>query len=137
MTTDDFIKSIIALALWREDRGGGLDGMIAVGCCLANRVKDWKQSWQQVLEGKNQLSSMTVKGDPETIVYPDTRDPLFIKLLAAINDIYGGRQKDLTNGSHWYANPAAITSGWFKENIVDQPAVHPVTARVGGQTFWK
>ena len=46
----------------REDRGAGIDGMTAVGNCLHNRTKAWKQSWSQVLEGKNQLSSMTYLG---------------------------------------------------------------------------
>jgi hypothetical protein len=138
MDSTGFEKSILALALWREDRGAGLDGMIAVGNCLHNRVKTWKQSWSQVVEGKNQLSSMTYLGDSQTIVYPDIREPLFISLIQKIDDIYQGKGTDLSNGGLYYCNPSAITKGgWFEKTIIGNPAEHPICAHAGGHIFYR
>ncbi len=138
MDTQEFEKSILALALWREDRSGGMDGMTAVGNCLHNRTKTWKQSWSQVVEGKNQLSSMTYLGDSQTVLYPDPRDPGFIKLLQAVDGIYAGTGTDLSNGGLYYAALGNITpGGWFQREIVGEPEEHPVCARAGGHTFYK
>ena len=76
----DFEKSILALCVWRA-RNQGMDGMLAVACVIANRVKAWGKSWAEVV---NQFS----KDDPETIVWPDVRDPLFLALLKNVESVH-------------------------------------------------
>ena len=74
----------------------------------------------------------------QTIWFPDVRDPLFVKLLQAIDDIYKGTGTDLSNGGLYYCNPSAITKGgWFEKTIIGDPASHPVCAHAGGHILYR
>jgi N-acetylmuramoyl-L-alanine amidase len=127
MTYDMFL---LALCMWREARGEGADGMIAVGCCIRNRAHDWGQTFNHVIVGQNQFSSMTIKGDPNTVLYPPENDAVF----DLARDIVEGLQPDTTGGAHYYANEQAMTSAWYETHIVNDP-VHPVTATIGKHVF--
>jgi len=137
MVVEDFEKGILALLCWREARGEGIDGMLAVACVVANRVRAWKKSWCEVIDAHDQFSSMTVKGDSQTIVYPDVRDPLFLRLIQALDAIYEGRSKDVTNGALYYGDLQDVTSDWFKVHILGDPSAHPLCARIGRHSFFR
>jgi hypothetical protein len=79
-----------------------------------------------------------VLGDTQTIVWPDTRDPLFNKLLQRVDAIFDGTMPDVTAGAHYYAAINSITpGGWFQKNIIDNASEHPLTAVAGGHHFYK
>lgn len=137
MTISDYIKGMLATLMWREDRSDGLQGMTAVGLVVRNRVRaGWNGGdWCAVMAAHNQFSSMVIIGDPNTVVWPDTRDPLFQKVLVKVETIYDGTEPDITGGALYYANLAVADSPWFLRNIV-QSDEHPRIGTVGKQTFF-
>jgi len=136
----EFEKAIVALACWREMRGEGTNGMISVAQVLHNRAKaGWHQSsmYENAI-ALNQLSSMSIKGDPNTVRFPDSREPEFNKFLQFLDNFYGENPPvDTTNGALYYAVLADSTSGWFFENIANKPDLHPRCAVIGRTTFFK
>jgi len=138
MTGLEFEKSIVALACWREMRGDGVNAMLAVAFVLRNRARaGWNGGsiYQNAIK-LNQISSMSVLGDRNTIKYPDPRDPDFQTVLHKIDAIYEGATDQITNGAKYYAVLTDATSGWFFENIVNKPAEHPRVAQIGKTTFF-
>jgi spore germination cell wall hydrolase CwlJ-like protein len=139
MTTPDFIKAMLAVLMWREDSGDGVQGMTAVGLVVANRVRaGWNGGdWCAVMAAHNQFSSMVIEGDPNTIRWPDTRDPKFQLVLGKVDTIYDGTEYDTTDGALYYANLSTMNSAWFRTNIVAKPEEHPRVGTVGAQTFFR
>lgn len=127
MTYESFL---LALVMWREARGESAAGMIAVGCCIRNRAHDWGQTIVHAIVGANQFSSMTIKGDANTVLYPPENDAVF----DLARDIVEGIQTDTTGGAHYYANEQAVTSEWYVTHVINDPA-HPVTVQIGRHTF--
>ena len=127
MTYDSFL---LALAMWREARGEGAAGMIAVGCVIRNRVKDWQQSYRDVIVGKNQFTSVSVLGDPNTVLFPLENDAVF----GLAQDVVEGTQPDTTSGAHYYANEKAALSDWYVQHVI-QDVAHPFTTIIGRHTF--
>jgi hypothetical protein len=116
MTAAEFEKSLICLTVWRLAGTDGLDCMLAVGCCLANRVKLEKLSWLAVVE------EATIPGS-----FPDSREPLFVKLLQSIDLIYEGKAKDASNGG----------IKWADLSQEPAPAGLSLCCRVGRMSFFR
>jgi len=135
----DFEKAIVALTAWREMSGEGVNAMLAVVFVLRRRAElGWNGgSLYNNAIAKNQFSSMSVMGDPNTVRYPDIREPGFQTLLQKVEDIYEGAADNLTNGACYYCVPENSTSGWFKSNILDRPDEHPRCAVIGKTFFFK
>jgi len=68
-------------------------------------------------------------------VWPTEKDT--VNLYALMHSVYDGTDPDNTGGALFYANLETATSGWFFENIVQRPDLHPKTASIGKQTFFK
>lgn len=124
----------LALCSWKEARGEGAIGCEAVMHVIVNRVgfPGFAKNIHDVIYGKNQFTSMSVPSDPEFNLIPAQDDDIFLECQQMAASV----GKDVTNGAHYYANLAEVTSGWFKEHIVDSPD-HPVTAVLGRHTFYK
>ncbi len=125
---------------WREARGEGPDGIRAVMHVLLNRAVRWygahSESIHTAIYAKNQFTSMSVPTDPEYHLMPAPDDPLYASLADMAVEVLDGSDDDLTNGALYYVNPHTMTSGWFRDNIIDQPATHPETARIGHHIFF-
>lgn len=140
MTADDYVKSLLAIVIWRESRGDGVDAMRAVAHVIANRVKDyWKDKatawdWITVITSANQFSSMTIRGDSQTVLWPPLVTDWPNSHFDIAERVYRGQDLDNTAGALFYANEANITSGWYKTNIIDS-GKHPVLITIGKQTF--
>ena len=137
MTTDDYAVSLLAIMIYREARGEGVAGMQAVAHVVLNRVSKTQlgtlaQKVVKVICSFNQFSSMTVRGDAETVLWPLLGDPCF----QIAEDAYSGVSLDNTGGALYYANEATMTSTWYRSNIINCPQ-HSVTATIGSQTFRK
>ena len=128
-----------ALCSWKEARGEGSEGMLAVLCVLKNRVGaiGFKPILHDVIYGKNQFTSMSVPSDPEYNLEPNPDDPDFKKAseLATLVLITG--TDDITHGALYYANLHHIPmDGWFYKNIVLNSIQHPISAQIGKHTFF-
>lgn len=137
MIWQDYRKILLALTIYREARGEGDEGMRAVGHCINNRAFVWKKDLIAVMTDKNQFSSMTFPGDSQLVVWPQAGDRKFDIALDCASKIIDGLDKDNIGGALYYANLKTATSGWFFDNIVNKPEVHPMTVTVGHHTFFK
>lgn len=143
MTWDDYSKTLIALALFREGRGEvasvGKDALRAIGHVIRNRVQAKWGDWDTVITKKNQFSSMSVGGDSQLIVWPDddkpTDKPLFELCMSITDAIFDGSDADLTGGALYYWNAKTATSGWFKQKVDSGEFVKTVT--IGHHDFYK
>ncbi len=68
-------KFLWALCVWREARSLGIAGMTAVGWVMRNRLdsKAWGPTMTDVVTAPDQFDAMTIRGDPETILWPNGR----------------------------------------------------------------
>ena len=136
--------NMLALCLYREARGEGLDGMTAVACVIHNRVTKWKQTWKQVIMGKNQFTSMSVPSDSQFNLVPEISDKLWKAALNIAEMVYTGEVDDPTKGALYYGNMPVIAAidakvghaGWFVRNISGKPGEHPETVTLGRHTFF-
>src|ERR1051326_685181 len=113
MTNENFVKSILALLAYREERSNGINGQLGVMFVVRNRVKaGWQGGdWLKVITGHNQFSSISIVGDSQTVVYPQLGDPNFTKLLQYVDGVFDNTMTDsLTQGALYYAD---LNSGGF------------------------
>jgi N-acetylmuramoyl-L-alanine amidase len=146
MTYDQNDIESMALCVWKEARGEGDQGMQAVAWVIRNRANDWYRGSggspvHTVVYAKNQFTSMSVPDDPEFDLQPYPDDQEYAYCLSVCPAILSGQDTDITNGAHYYANLAEVTSGWFTSNIsgMDGKGVpaHPLLATVGKQSFYR
>jgi spore germination cell wall hydrolase CwlJ-like protein len=131
----------LCLCAWREARNQGSDGIRAVMHVVVNRTKAWYHQRQDPLHdciyAKNQFTSMSVSSDPEYHLQPAAGDAQYAYCLGIAPDVLAETDPDLTNGARYYADLKYVTSGWFVTSIVNCPDVHPQTAVIGKQTFYR
>jgi len=132
VTPADYNQFLLAIAMWREARGEGVTGMTAVGHVIANRAFRWNKTLHDVIVGINQFSSMTVKGDPETVLWPPLNDSVF----GLAETVYSGLSKDPTMGALYYANENIPLDGWYQRDVIES-GLHPITVVIGKHTFRK
>jgi len=127
----------LAMTMWREARGEGAQGMLAVGCVIRNRKLRWGGSFWQQVTARNQFSAMTYLGDSQTIKWPSPVDSAWHEAIELAKSIYLGSVADATGGAIYYHNPRASTpGGWFERNIVGQPSKFKRTATIGRHEFY-
>lgn len=137
-----FDKYIMALCIWREAGGDGVDGMTAVAWVIQNRFNakfDGASTILDVITEKNQFSSLTVLGDRMTVKWPRSNSAQAdLSAWAAAQQIVLNlsTSTDPTNGALYYYNPKTATSSWFTQNIAHSPN-HPQTAEIKSQVFFK
>ena len=98
---------MLTLTLYREARGEGTLGMIAVGCVIRNRVERNRSSYYAECTKPLQFSSITAKADSQLTLYPPTLDA-YAKIAQGIID---GSLIDSTHGSTLYYAPDSIITG--------------------------
>jgi spore germination cell wall hydrolase CwlJ-like protein len=131
----------LALCAWKEARGEGTPGMLAVMHVIYNRAVIWLKGSDEAVHtcvyAKNQFTSMSVPTDPEFNLLPGEADASYEFCQQMAPRILAGSDPDITGGALYYANLSNVTSGWFIDSIVNDPAQHPQTAVIGRQTFFK
>jgi N-acetylmuramoyl-L-alanine amidase len=135
MTPQDYEKCLLALVMWREARGEGSPGMVAVGCVIRNRVKAgwYRGSWTENITHRNEFTSMSVLGDPGTVAYFMGGSESGRAAMSIADSLYSGTQPDVTNGALFYENPAIATSKWFIDNVRNK---RPKVAEIGQHVFY-
>lgn len=112
---------MLALVIWREARGEGDEGMVAVGRVIANRVAHGWGDWIKVITAPAQFSSISIMGDPQTVKWPQVPDKAWERAQELANAFVGHSGEalapDPTGGATFYWNPATATSGWFKHSV--------------------
>lgn len=129
MNWEDFDKVSMALCMWREARGEGVDGMRAVGHVINNRAIALKKSWAQIVYAKLQFSSMTYPEDPQLTNIPVVPDEQFAQACTIADAIAAGTDEDLTQGAQYYFADSIAMPNWAKQMTE--------TSKIGRQTFFK
>lgn len=133
MTWLDYKTTLIALTIYREARSEGKRGMQAVANVIANRIHGGWGDAIKVLTTKNQFSSITVKGDSQTIVFPAPPNPDFEYCMQLAQAVMDNKLEDISGGALYYANLGTASSGWFFDKIVSRKKV---TLQSGNHTFF-
>jgi N-acetylmuramoyl-L-alanine amidase len=121
---------MLALCLWREARGEGRTGMIAVGCVVRNRVIRDGQSYYAETVRRLQFSSLTAKGDPELTLWPVENDPSWQTAQALAQSIISEDVQDITGGATlYYATSIPFPATWNRSKVKQ-------TVQIGNQIFF-
>jgi N-acetylmuramoyl-L-alanine amidase len=127
MTPQDI--AIGALCAWRENRGGGREGMQSVINVLCNRAARRASSVYVEAVRPYQFSSMTARGDPNLVLFPTNTDAQFAEALALMQQAAEGSLKDITGGAtFYYAESMKTPPPWAARMIP--------TAEIKGQRFF-
>ena len=131
----------VSLCGWREARGEGEDGIRGVIHVIGNRVKAWyrleRDPWHYAIFKKGQFTSMSDVNDPQYFLKPADNDPVWILCQRLAAEIVAGQDVDNTGGALYYANLDNITpGGWFAQEILAEPEVHPPTVVIAHTTFF-
>ncbi len=129
MTPGDIF--MLSLCLYREARGDGYNGMVAVGCVVRNRVNKRGSTYYAEVVRPWQFSSITAHGDPQLCLYPAEADTSWIEAQTIAAKVCDGSITDTTGGATlYYANSIPFPASWNK-------AVLTATVTVGNQFFFK
>lgn len=118
---DDYQKSQLVLTMWRHGKEyGGHLAACMIGSCIMNRVR---LGWGNLLEVLDRIPNFAASTEMPTGT-PQIWEPQFIKLLHEVDGIYEGTQ-DSSKGALYWADSRNITTPFFKEKILAEPAAHP------------
>lgn len=99
---------MLALTMWRENRGGGAAGMQSVGNVILNRAAKHGTTVWAVCTARLQFSSLTAPGDPELGLWPADGDAQWGEALEIAAQAAHFGIQDLTGGATLYYNPRGI-----------------------------
>lgn len=104
----------LALVIWREARGEGLTGQVAVACSILNRVQRpswWGKTVMEVLFKRLQYSSMTDKRDPQLVVWPGL-DPIWEQCMSVASNALENKLSNPVPGADSYYDISIPAPNW-------------------------
>ncbi len=104
----DLDRVVLALTAYRENRGGGQNGMQSVMNVIINRSKARGTSPYEECVRPLQFSSITEGGDSQLVVWPALGDPQFESALSLASLASLGCLADITEGATLYYAPRGI-----------------------------
>jgi hypothetical protein len=119
-----------SLCAWREDRGGGCNGMQAVLNVLVNRAAAHKTSIYKEAVRPMQFSAMTAPHDPELTLWPAATDDNFDDAQQLTEKAAAGTLEDLTGGAVSYYAKSMKTAPYWAATMTP-------TAEIGGQLYFR
>jgi hypothetical protein len=131
---DDFLKGQLVMYGWRAGhKYGGHLASTAIMNVIANRVKLGWGSWLEVIHDMPLKSAIVEKSDEMPLLW----DPVFIKLLHAVEGVFDSSSPDLSNGAVYFVDLAEpVTNPWFQEKILDHLEIHRRVADLNSLTFF-
>lgn len=134
MTEQD--KYLWSLCIFREARNSQ-PGMLAVAWVMFNRLQTgkWGKTMTDVVTAHLQFSSITALGDPQTVVWPNSRlapgDASAWQYAVLLPDLVGtaGQSQDPTSGACYYFADSISKPVWAASMLL--------TATIGNQEFFR
>ena len=123
--------AFIALTVYREARGEMDAGKLAVAFSIVQRVKNpswWGKNALGVVSHPDQYSSMTVEGDPNLVVWPESGDPVWQACLNAATCAYRATLPNPAPEADSYFDDSISPPYWAKED--------DFVARIGRLSFY-
>ncbi|MHB1952150.1 MAG: cell wall hydrolase [Sulfobacillus sp.] len=135
MSEDD--KFLWTLCVWRELRSLGIPGMTAGAWVMLNRLnlKAWGPTMTDVVTAPEQFDAMVVRGDPETVLWPNSRlDPAdavaWQQARQIVSSVFTSEpQSDPTQGATNYYSKTIAPPSWA--------AAMTETLTVGNTVFYR
>lgn len=130
MQASDYIISALASRMYSEPKDDLILGFTACGLIIRNRfLAGWGGgNWLTLVAEHDKYSA---KSEVLPLTFGDPHhDPIFRRCLAIAENIYHGRERDITEGALWYGKLHDCSDD-FKNKIVRQPESHPRVATVG------
>lgn len=112
---------------------GGHNAMLAVACCLRNRVAWYNGDWGRMLNAAPDLAPCCAPEHTEI----NMGSGEFRRVLQEIDDIFTGIfTDDFTSGGVYYLDALYADKGkavrpWFRDKILGDPTNHRRVAQVG------
>lgn len=147
MTPSEYVISSLATLMWNESKEDGVLGMTLCGLVVRNRaLAGWNAGqWIRLIEDHDKFH-FGPDASPRVLVHGDPyHDILFRRCIAAAENIFNGRERDISEGALWYARLDDCPE-WFRENIVRPSKLdengqgmlsHAMIAKVGRHTCFK
>lgn len=132
MVPSDYVVSALATLMFNESHDDLLLGMTVCGLIIRNRViAGWEDGqWLRLIE-KHDLFHFPANKAPRVLKLGNPHlDQIFRRCLATAENIYNGRERDITDGALWYGRLNEV-SDEFKDKIVRQMGDHPMVATIG------
>jgi N-acetylmuramoyl-L-alanine amidase len=110
----------LALTVWREARGEVYTAKLAVAFSILNRVshpKWWGNDVMSVVFKRFQYSSLTNKGDPNLIAWPQAADPFWNDSIQAAQAATTGGAKNPAPGADSYFDISISPPDWAKPEM--------------------
>ena len=137
-------RGMLAVTIWRENRGGGRTGMQSVVNVILNTCEKRGHSVYAECTAPERYSSVTVHSDPETTLYGAESDASWQLAMSLAGD--AENLEDITGGATLYYAPAGIahekkitlpdgSEEWFPPGW--DPARVQFTARIASQIFFR
>lgn len=105
-TSEDLFMT--ALCLWREARGEGEQGMIAVGCVIRNRSARHKTTPYEEVIRPWAFSSITATGDPQLKLWPKESDLSWIAAQKIAASVLNESAPDITGAATLYYDDSIL-----------------------------
>ena len=127
MNWNSWSWALLALMIWREARGEGIDGMRAVAHVAWNRAGKKEQALATVITKDAQFTSINPYKktyDEQLDVWPSPLDQRFQEAMTIAHEVIKLVSVDPTNGATYYWNPKASRKGeWFDRTIatIEEP----------------
>lgn len=118
-------RVFLALMIWREARGEPLDGQLAVGFTVVERIRSgikwWGTDVLSALFTKYQYSSLTAMRDPQLTTWPFSGDRRWQKCLSIADLILSGQAKNPAPGADSYYDISIKPPSWATtdKHVVD------------------
>lgn len=152
MVPSDYLVCSLATLMFNEPKEDSLLGFTACGLVVRNRVlAGWEGgNWLRLISKHDSYSasafakaSADLSAPLRVLVFGDPHhDSIFRRCLGVAENIYAGREKDITEGALWYGRLDACSEG-FKENIVRPTNLvtglqeHAMVSKIGLQMFFQ
>jgi len=132
MVPSDYVVSALATLMWNESHDDLLLGMTMCGLIVRNRVNaGWEDGqWLRLIERHDQYHFRDDKNPRILKLGNPHNDMMFRRCLAAAENIYNNRERDITEGALWYGRLNECSEE-FKTKIVRQMSDHPMVATIG------
>ena len=137
MVPSDYCISALATLMWNESHEDKILGMQVCGLIVRNRVlAGWESGQWLTLISNHDKYHLRGDSEPRVMKLGDPHhDDMFRRCLAIAENIYNGRERDITadhegNGALWYGKLNECSEE-FKEKIVRQMQAHPMISTIG------
>lgn len=131
MFSDCVQMFLVALTIWREARGEGRSGMIAVAWVIKNRANRYKISEYATCVKRWAFSSINSADDPQLSNWPSETDTVFTMAEAISLQVGNSETPDPTGGATlYYDDSISFPASWDKSKV-------QATVKIGRLNFFK